>query len=69
MSSFLNLSFGYIKDVIACILFTIVFFLILYKDIHKKKKLILCLITFGFTMDVMFSLIPSLHNKKIRDLL
>ena len=68
MSIFLNLSLGYIKDLLATIVFAIIFSLILFKNIHKNKKLLLWLLIIAFTADLTFSLIPSLHNKKIKEL-
>lgn len=66
---FSNLSLGYIKDALACIIFIALFLLILYKNIHKNKTLLLSLLGLALAIDLTFTLIPELHNKTLAELL
>jgi len=62
-------SLGYIKDVLACIVFFICF-LIVYvsSNIQYLKIWILIGLTLAFIMDGIFSIYPSLHNMSINEL-
>ena len=62
----LNKSLGYLKDFIAVFIFLIGFIIVYsFKNINHLKPLILLGITFGFILDLYFSLNPTYHNMPI----
>jgi len=63
------LSFGYIKDVLACIGFLLCFSVVyLSNNIQFLRPWILLALLFAFLIDGIFSLYPSLHNLSIYEL-
>ena len=54
---------GYLKDLLACILFIIIFIIVFFmENIDKYKTFFLINILFAIFADGLYSLYPSYHN-------
>ena len=59
------ISLGYLKDLIAVVVFTICLILVVKYNFNENKKFIVSLLSLGLIVDGISSIFPKLHNKKI----
>ena len=59
-------SLGYLKDVVAVVIFIIFLVLVIKYNMNENKKAVVIVLTIGLIVDGIFSIFPKLHNKKMK---